>query len=105
MSSISNSTADLKYRSRKILDAAEHCPYCMYCGTAGHGNIVAAHSNQQRDGKGLGTKAHDFRVAFLCDRCHYLVDQSDVSYECKVEIWEGAHRNTIFYLFMSGVVK
>jgi len=66
---------------------------------------VAAHSNQQRDGKGKGTKAHDFRVAYLCSECHYFVDQSKASKEEKITYWEEAHRNTVGYWFLSGVIK
>ena len=94
------------YRSKKLLEAANGCPYCLYCGAYNvGGNIVAAHSNQLRDGKGRGIKAHDFRIAYLCPDCHAAVDEGKLSREEKVAMWEEAHRNTIYYLFMNGVVK
>jgi len=33
------------------------------------------------------------------------VDCGPDSYESKLEFWEGAHRNTIAYLFLAGIVK
>lgn len=89
------------YRNKKILDLAEECGTCMICG-AQDGTVVAAHSNQLRDGKGKGIKAHDFRVAYLCSTCHYTIDQSPyLSKEDRIETWERAHRNTIEWLFLN----
>ena len=51
-------------------------------------------------GKGMGMKAHDFRVAYLCYRCHTEIDQGKHwSKQEKVDIWERAHRATIGWLF------
>jgi hypothetical protein len=62
--------------------------------------VVAAHSNQLRDGKGRGLKAHDYRVAALCYTCHMELDQgSNLSKLLRVEMWEEAHRKTIGQLF------
>lgn len=81
-------------------------PFCMYCGAANHGNVVAAHSNQSRDGKGMSIKAHDFRVAYLCDRCHSGLDQgSSMSRQERIEMWERAHRSTMEWLFTSGMME
>jgi len=77
----------------------------MGCGNVNDGTVVAAHSNQLRDGKGMGLKAHDFCVAYLCHDCHQYVDSSNHSIEKKQELWETAHRATIAYLFLSGIVK
>jgi hypothetical protein len=62
--------------------------------------VVAAHSNQLRDGKGRSIKAHDYRIAALCYRCHFDLDQgSKMSKEDRVDIWEMAHRKTVGWLF------
>jgi hypothetical protein len=62
--------------------------------------VVAAHSNQLRDGKGRSIKAHDYRIAALCFSCHSQIDQgSKMSREDRVEIWEMAHRKTVGWLF------
>ena len=49
------------YRSKKLLALAQFAP-CMHCGIE-DGTIVAAHSNQLRDGKGRGLKSHDYRIS------------------------------------------
>jgi len=86
------------YRNKKILEACRELP-CQHCG-AEDGTIVAAHSNQLRDGKGRGIKAHDYRVAALCFRCHADIDQGSIlSKTERMEIWEEAHRKTIGQLF------
>lgn len=94
----------MTYRSRKLLDAAREAPWCMACHKPNDGTVVAAHSNQSRDGKGMGIKAHDYRVAFLCCLCHTYIDQSPASREDKISLFEEAHRNTIGWLFDSGKV-
>lgn len=77
----------------------------MKCG-AKDGTIVAAHSNQLRDGKGRGIKAHDYRIAALCYRCHMNLDQGkDWTKEQRVEFWEEAHRETIGWLFDNDHLK
>lgn len=68
---------------------------------------MAAHANWQEYGKGYGLKAHDCYVAFLCQNCHDYVDgrRGAWSNVQKRELWEKAWRNTILYLFESGIVK
>ena len=56
------------YRNKKLLEAVREFP-CAMCGRE-DGTVCAAHSNQQRDGKGTGIKAHDYRIASLCYQCH-----------------------------------
>lgn len=64
---------------------------------------MAAHSNQQRDGKGMGIKAHDYRIAALCYTCHANIDQGKtLSKHEKFEAWDEAHRKTIGWLFEMG---
>lgn len=76
----------------------------MHCGKQ-DGTVVAAHSNQLRDGKGRGIKAHDFRVAALCHTCHFDLDQgSKMSKEERVNMWEEAHRKTVGWLFLSDLI-
>lgn len=97
----------MTFRSRKLLDAARDCTECMGCGRYHNdGSIVAAHSNQLRDGKGMGMKAADYRVAFLGPQCHAELDQGkNMNREEKVAFWERAHRKTMAWLFESGKVK
>lgn len=89
------------YRNRKLLDLLRQSP-CQTCGRE-DGTVVAAHSNQLRDGKGRGIKAHDYRVASLCFSCHTELDQgAKLSKAERVEMFEEAHRRTIGWLFENG---
>ena len=89
------------YRNKSLLEIARSFP-CTHCGAI-DGTVVAAHSNQLRDGKGRGIKAHDYRIASLCHKCHYEIDQGKkLSKEEKIEFWEAAHRKTIACLFEQG---
>ena len=92
------------YRNRKLLDACRELP-CQNCGIS-DGTVVAAHSNQLKDGKGRGLKAHDYRVASLCYKCHMELDQGkDLSKQERLEMWEEAHRKTIGQLFEREIIS
>jgi len=91
------------YRNKKLLELARLLP-CQICGTE-DGTVVAAHSNQLRDGKGRGLKSSDFRIASLCFRCHAEADTSStLTKVARIEMWEQAHRATIGELFERGLV-
>ena len=86
------------YRNKKLLEIVRQSP-CQNCGTR-DGTVVAAHSNQLRDGKGRGIKASDYRIAALCYGCHMELDQGNkLSREERINLWEEAHRKTIGWLF------
>lgn len=89
------------YRNKTLLEVVREAP-CMHCG-AKDGTVVAAHSNQLRDGKGRSLKAHDYRIAALCSICHFQIDQGFLWEKAqKKEIWDEAHRKTIGWLFDEG---
>ena len=89
------------YRNQRLLEVVRESP-CQTCG-AKNGTVVAAHSNQLRDGKGRGLKAHDYRIASLCYQCHMDLDQgAKLTKEERVNKWEDAHRRTIGWLFDNG---
>ena len=87
----------MNYRNKKLLEVVRDSP-CQLCG-AQDGTVVAAHSNQLRDGKGRSIKAHDYRIAALCYTCHADIDQGRMSREDKQDLWEMAHRKTVGWLF------
>ena len=99
-------TANLRnqmYRNKKLLEAARLLP-CQHCGVS-DGTVVAAHSNQLRDGKGRGLKAHDYRIASLCYSCHMELDQgTKMDKAQRVEMWEEAHRKTLGQFFEQGII-
>ena len=77
---------------------------CQHCGVS-DGTVVAAHSNQLIDGKGRGLKAHDYRIAALCFRCHAELDQgAKMSKQERVNRWEAAHRATVGWLFENNII-
>ena len=91
------------YRNRNLLDLVRSSP-CQNCGIE-DGTIVAAHSNQLRDGKGRGLKAHDYRIAALCYTCHADLDQgSKMSKQERINMWEEAHRKTVGWLFENNII-
>ena len=88
----------MAYRNKRLLEIVRQSP-CQTCGRS-DGTVVAAHSNQLRDGKGRGIKADDFRTAALCYTCHMELDQgAKYTKARRIEIWEEAHRQTIGWLF------
>ena len=92
------------YRNKKLLEILRQSP-CQACGRE-DGTVVAAHSNQLRDGKGRGIKADDHRTAALCYTCHMELDQGkSLSKAERVEMWEEAHRKTIGWLFETGRIE
>lgn len=96
----------MTYRNKKLLDYAREAPSCFACRATNVGQVVAAHSNQLRDGKGRGLKAADYRIAYLCHICHSEIDQGmKLSRAERVEMWEDAHRNSIGWLFATERVK
>lgn len=91
------------YRNKTILGLARLSPVCFMCDCRNDGTVVAAHSNQLRDGKGAGLKAHDYRVAYLCRSCHTEIDQGKKFGKTeKFVLWDEAHRKTIGWLFEKG---
>lgn len=92
------------YRNKKLLEIAREAP-CMICGIQ-DGSVVAAHSNQIRDGKGKALKAHDYRIAALCFYCHAEIDQGcKLSKQERIDAWDEAHRRTIGWLFDSAYLQ
>ena len=77
------------YRNPKLLNLANGAP-CQLCNTQDD-TVVAAHSNSLADGKGKGIKAHDYRIASLCYKCHQEIDQGK-SCQKKKELSFGKHR-------------
>jgi hypothetical protein len=89
------------YRNKKLLEYARKLP-CQHCGID-DGTIVAAHSNQLKDGKGRGLKASDYRIASLCYSCHSEIDQGKrLNKSERIQMFEDAHRSTIGEFFERG---
>lgn len=63
----------MNYRNTKLLELARD-QACVMCHTQ-DGTVVSAHSNLGEHGKGMGMKADDSMIAWLCFRCHSNLDQ------------------------------
>lgn len=59
------------YRNKKLLELARVAPKCFCCGKDNDETVVAAHRNES---KGMGCKASDAGIAFLCHACHFEID-------------------------------
>lgn len=68
--------------------------------------MVAAHSNQQKHGKGMGRKADDRYIAFLCHSCHHAIDQGGfLTKEERRFIWDSAYARTARILREMGLLE
>lgn len=92
----------MTYRNPALLSLAVKAPHCMLCMSSNDGSVVAAHSNSQSDGKGMGMKASDACVAFLCFTCHTEIDQGPQARSWKRDAWLDAYRATMRWLIESG---
>lgn len=99
-------TKETNYRCERLLDIARHAPKCMSCGAYNQGDVVAAHSNALKHGKGKGIKAHDL-VAYVCRECHSQIDGAEggLSREAKYLMFMDAFYNTVLWLLREGHLK
>lgn len=80
---------------------------CMSCSVADN-TVVAAHGPKSLVGGGIGVKADDYFIAFLCHHCHSVVDGRDsittIRRSERDERWLRAHFQTMAYLWRKGVI-
>tara|TARA_R100000664_G_C2661818_1_gene77686 strand:- start:80 stop:406 length:327 start_codon:yes stop_codon:yes gene_type:complete len=96
-----------KYRNKKLLEMAKESPYCMNptCGKDNNGDVVAAHLNFDKS-KGMATKANDYLIAYLCYKCHTLVDEGySLSKDEKHDLMFKAFINTLRWLFTTERIR
>ena len=94
----------MTFRSRKLLYSAMDRP-CVLCGSLG--TTVAAHSNALEHGRGMGHKAPDYMVAYVCQPCHDQIDgrSGRLTKEEKRQMWLEAWIKTVPIWFNEGIVK
>lgn len=94
----------MTYRSNKLLKFARDRA-CTLCGS--YGTTVAAHSNALEHGRGIGHKAPDYMVAYVCQSCHDEIDgrKGGLSKEEKRDRWMRAWVKTVAVWFNEGIVK
>lgn len=98
------------FRSRKLLDSArgEDCTM-QIPGVCNHNpeTTVAAHSNKGYHGKGMGQKADDCFIAYLCSECHAALDgqRGADSYLAAEYAFDRARDKTLRRMLDKGVLK
>ena len=94
----------MTYRAPKLLKAAQGRA-CVLCGSVG--TTVAAHSNALAHGRGMGHKAPDYYVAYLCQACHDFTDgrRGGLSKDEKREMWLRGFVRTVEVWFTDGIVE
>ena len=100
------------HRDRKFLDLAHRVNRCQFNlqGCLGYSadGMEPAHSNQQKDGKGMGIKAHDFRHVAACTHCHSQYDGRIPRPYTRMqleELFDEAWQRTLTLYFTSGWLK
>lgn len=93
-------------RVQKLVRAAK-CYPCVLCRKVGF--TCAAHCNDARD-KGIGKKAPDHMIAYVCGDpggCHDQIDgrAGGLSFEEKRAMWNEAHRLTVAIWFRDELVR
>ena len=94
----------MTFRSRPLLDLAKLAPVCFDCMRPNDGTVVAAHSNSQRHGKGLGLKAGDNWICYICFSCHSAIDQGSETRDARLARWEAAHIRSMDWAWGSGLI-
>ena len=91
----------------KLRKSAENAPMCFGCGDPNRGgNLVLAHSNELRLGRGSYHKTPDYFGAILCQQCHMEVDGQigNLTKEGKREKHQLAHEKTLQWWFEAGIL-
>lgn len=90
------------FRSRKLLDHARDRQCQLQIRGVCNGNhhtVVAAHSNQQLHGRGVGHKAHDWACTWACYACHAWLDTGPATRDEKREAFYIGLSRTLSILF------
>ncbi|SAK65627.1 gp74 [Caballeronia pedi] len=71
--------------------AGEACYLRIFGVCIGSATVVPCHSNQSRDGKGMGIKAKHEKTVPGCGACHTWIDQGSAAREEKFAAWDRAY--------------
>ena len=93
----------MSFRSQKLLRALRGRG-CVLCGATD--GCASAHANSVELGKGMGIKAADYYSAWLCRRCHCLIDGriGRLSHDEQQAMWTRAYLKTVALWFDEGIV-
>lgn len=96
----------MMYRNKKLRQFARgrsctvRSPNC----DGGGETSVWAHSNSQRDGKGMGIKAHDLFGCVACAPCHRWLDEGKAGRAEKERVFYEAMRDSLRAACEAGVL-
>ena len=83
------------YRDKDLLKLAQgqECLFGIHRNCMGDegSTTVACHDNSLQSGKGMALKADDSRSVWGCYYCHSMLDQGQLEYEEKQEIFHQAY--------------
>lgn len=97
-----------EYRNQKALDFARGQDCTLLIPGVCNGDpatTVACHANWSCGGKGMSHKAHDFAIAFGCDRCHAWLDHGGASRDEKMLAFLPGLLKTQTILFREGIFR
>lgn len=100
----------MTYRNARLLALAKGAPCLAAIPGICNGNpetVVAAHSNWQEHGKGVGHKVADCYICFACEACHSAIDHRTQRLEKddRRYYWQRGFERTLLYLFETGKLK
>lgn len=96
----SNPKSRVSPKIKKLTASANGVP-CMCCGIQ-DGTVVSAHRNE---GKGTSLKTPDWQIAYLCNKCHFELDNGkDLTKEERRNMWNAAYVKTVDYWFRNRIV-
>ena len=94
----------MSYRNKKLLRFAKDQP-CVLCHSSG--TTVAAHLRSVEFGSGTGIKCPDYFTAWLCQRCHDMIDgrAGRLPADERKDLWMRAYLRTVQQWFEQGIVE
>lgn len=92
-------------RNRKLLDIAHGAPCMLQLADQCFGDVVACHSDQLEDGRGVGHKSHDCLAVPGCVACHKLFERHHLGRNWYAEIHARALKRYIVWLFENEKLK
>lgn len=97
---------------QKLRDSAKDAPHCFSCGKPNRGgNLVLAHANDLRLGRGTNFKTPDYYGAIVCsdgnDNCHLQIDEKvgNLTKAGAREKQRLAHEKTLMWWFEEGYLS
>lgn len=94
----------MTHRDRKLLDVARDAPCLLQLGPCS-GQVVACHSDQLEDGRGVGHKSHDCLCVSGCVACHAKFTRAYLGRAQYAEIHTKALKRYIVWMWTEGKVK